>query len=103
MSKENKAYKKKPKLLRRRVANRSRGGDLAIYLFLLIMAVHEIRVIKIFSLWRDSGLHPNIPLKYAYWAFLKEFLTLFKTKENCLYDVNILIKMFFGILLKSKL
>ncbi|MBO7634258.1 MAG: carbohydrate ABC transporter permease [Lachnospiraceae bacterium] len=39
MSKENKAYKKKPKLLRRRVANRSRGGDLAIYLFLLIMAL----------------------------------------------------------------
>ena len=39
MSKENKAYKKKPKILRRRVANRSRGGDLAIYLFLLIMAL----------------------------------------------------------------
>ena len=39
MSTENKAYKKKPKLLRRRVANRSRGGDLAIYLFLLIMAL----------------------------------------------------------------
>ena len=39
MSKENKAYKKKPKLLRRRVANRSRGGDMAIYLFLLIMAL----------------------------------------------------------------
>ena len=39
MSKENKAYKKKPKILRRRVANRSRGGDLAIYLFLLFMAL----------------------------------------------------------------
>ncbi|MBO4504994.1 MAG: carbohydrate ABC transporter permease [Lachnospiraceae bacterium] len=39
MSRENKAYKKKPKILRRRVANRSRGGDLAIYLFLLIMAL----------------------------------------------------------------
>ncbi|MCQ2495939.1 MAG: carbohydrate ABC transporter permease [Lachnospiraceae bacterium] len=31
--------KRKPKLLRRRVANRSRGGDLAIYLFLTIMAL----------------------------------------------------------------
>ena len=39
MSKENKVYKKKPKLRRRRVANRSRGGDMAIYLFLLIMAL----------------------------------------------------------------
>ena len=39
MSRENKAYKKKPKILRRRVANRSRGGDLAIYLFLLFMAL----------------------------------------------------------------
>ncbi len=39
IGKENTVYKKKPKILRRRVANRSRGGDLAIYLFLLIMAL----------------------------------------------------------------
>ena len=39
MSKKNKPYKKKPKLLRRRQANRSRGGDFAIYLFLFIMAM----------------------------------------------------------------
>ncbi len=39
IGKENTIYKKKPKILRRRVANRSRGGDLAIYLFLLIMAL----------------------------------------------------------------
>jgi ABC-type glycerol-3-phosphate transport system permease component len=39
IGKENTIYKKKPKLLRRRVANRSRGGDMAIYLFLLIMAL----------------------------------------------------------------
>lgn len=34
-----KVYKKKPKILRRRVANRSKGGDIAIYIFLLIMAL----------------------------------------------------------------
>lgn len=38
-SEKIKVYKKKPKILRRRVANRSKGGDIAIYIFLLIMAL----------------------------------------------------------------
>lgn len=60
MSKKTKVYKPKPKFLRRRQANRSRGGDFVIYIFLFLLAL-----IMIF------------PLVYAVNAALKPLDELF--------------------------